>query len=383
MMRRHIPGNAASPKRRFQRAALVAAGLVCAVAGVAADEFRLFPAQGPRHLTEPGTSSEAEFRLVDLEHSSPWGGGAADFRLQTAAAPEAPQEPPPSLAAAPPAPAPRLFTTGTILWSAGTVLGGVAQGLGAPLRHGWESFHFTDEGFFGYDTYAGGADKASHFTVSSGVARLLFDVFMKEGHAVDQSFTLAFAATFLSGTAVEIMDGVSVYGFSFQDLTADFLGAASGLLIQRYCLQDLIGLRLGPAHAEVPASAAGSSEEWLGHGYSDEIYAADLKLRGLVSRLNGKPGVERFLLTSFVYYTKGFGWSPPLPSRYQEMGFELGIDFTAILKEVGLTETTWWGQGLYAFFNFFRIPYTQIGAYYNLTNHKWHGPGAPYRYQSP
>ena len=383
MMRRKFPGNAASLKRRLQRAMLLAAALCAVAAGAAADEFRLFPspAPAPRYFTRLDAGGEGGLRLVDLENSYPWGGGEAGFRFQ-AAAPEAgdSEEPPPSPPTAPPSRAPKLFTTGTTLWTVGTVLGGALQGLGAPLQYGWESFHFVDEGWFSWTTYAGGADKASHFLVSSGVSRLLFEVYLKQGHTTEQSFALAFAAAFGAGTAVEIMDAVSVYGFSFQDLTADFLGSAAGVLIQRYCLQDLIGLRLGPAHAEIPPEAAGTSEESLGASYSDEIYAADLKLGGLVSRLHGKPGIERFFLTSFVFFTKGFGWAPPLPSRYQEVGFELGINFPAILKEVGVTEETWWGQGLYAFFNFFRIPYTQIGAYYNLRNHKWYGPGAPYHY---
>jgi hypothetical protein len=380
MIRKAIPGKAAPLKRRLRRVSLLGAALAFVAAFAPGDELRLFgtPAPGPRYFTRPDT----ELRLLDLENSYPWGGGGGDFRLLSASAPDAAeaQEPLPAPQTAAPAPAKKLFTTGTILWSAAVVLGGAGQGLGAPLQYGWEPFHLKDEQWFGWDTYAGGADKASHFLVSSGVSRLLFEVFTKQGHSADESFALAFGATLMAGTAVELLDAVSVYGFSFQDWTVDILGTTAGLLIQRNHLQDLIGLRLGPANAEIPASAVGSSEESLGASYSDEIYATDLKLGGLVSRLHGKPGVERFFLTSFVFFTKGFGYAPPLPSRYQEVGFELGINFPAILKEVGVTEETWWGQGLYAFFNFFRIPYTQVGAYYNLRNHKWYGPGAPYHY---
>ena len=42
---------------------------------------------------------------------------------------------------------------------------------------------------------------------------------------------------------------------------------------------------------------------------------------------------------------------------------------------MGVQETTWWGKGLYAFFNFFRIPYTQVGAYYNLSEPQVVRPG--------
>jgi hypothetical protein len=134
------------------------------------------------------------------------------------------------------------------------------------------------------------------------------------------------------------------------------------------------------ANTDIPPEAVGSSEAYLGRSYSDEIYAADLKLGGLITRLHGKPGISRFFLTSFVYFTKGFGYQPPLPTRYQELGVELGLNFPEILKAVGVNDTTWWGTGLLAVFNFFRIPFTQVGIYYNLHDHKWYGPGAPYHY---
>ena len=142
-------------------------------------------------------------------------------------------------------PAPRLFTTSTTLVTAGTLVGGFLQGLGAPLQYGWKSFHTTDEGWFGRDTYVGGADKVSHFIISSGVSRAIYEAYIAQGHTVDQSFNLAFATAFMAGAFVEIMDGVSVYGFSFQDLTVDALGSAAGLLIQRNHLEDMLGLRLG------------------------------------------------------------------------------------------------------------------------------------------
>ncbi len=265
--------------------------------------------------------------------------------------------------------------------SAAVVLGSAAQGLGAPLQYGWVDFHTTNEGFFSRDTYAGGADKASHFVISSGAARALYDVYTRyQGHSPDESFTLALATTFMGGLAVELLDGASVYGFSFQDLTADALGSTAGALIQRNHLQDLLGLRLGMADTDIPAWAVGSSEATLGRSYSDEIYLADLKLGGLITRMHGNPGIARFFLTSFTFFTKGFGYAPPLPSRYQEIGFELGLNIPEILKAVGVKESTWWGAGLLAIFNFFRVPFTQVGVYYNLFNHKWYGPGAPYHY---
>jgi uncharacterized protein YfiM (DUF2279 family) len=382
MIASKIRGRAAPSGKRLLWTVLLAAAPVAVAISAEAGQFHLFPASPPPSpaLTELDSGSEQGAQIIDFERSYPWSGrGGADLRMQAAPPPDMgdPQEAPPPPPAAPPQ---KLFTTGTTLVTAGTLLGGALEGLGAPLQYGWVGFHFTDEGWFGRDTYAGGADKASHFIVSSGVSRMLYEAYTHQGHLADQSFTLALATAFLTGTFVEVMDGVSDYGFSFQDLTADALGSTAGVLIQRNHLQDLLGLRLGMANTEIPPEAVGSSEASLGRSYSDEIYAADLKLGGLITRLHGKPGISRFFLTSFVFFTKGFGYQPPLPTRYQEVGVELGLNFPEILRAVGVNDTTWWGTGLLAVFNFFRIPFTQVGIYHNLHDHKWYGPGAPYHY---
>jgi len=379
-----IRGGAAPVTMRLRRAVLLAATVAAGAAAARAEEFRLFPQEAarPRFYTSSVWGTGPERRLLDLDGSYPWDGGAA-FPIQsddTEASSGGSDEPPPPPPPEQPSPPKKLFTKGTTLWTVAALLGGVGQGIGAPIKYGTQSWHFTDEGYFGYDTYAGGADKASHFVISSGVSRLLFEAYKAQGLTVDQSFNLSLAVTLIDGILVETGDAVTVYGWSWQDLTADFLGATAGLFIHRYGLRDLIGLRVGSTFNDIPAWAVGSSQESLGSSYNDEIFTADLRLGGLITRLHGKPGIARFFLTSFVYYTRGFGYQPPLPSRYQECGVELGIDFPAILKAVNVPEDKWWGQGLYAFFSFFRIPFTQIGVYYNFKNKKWYGPSAPYHY---
>ena len=365
--------------RGLSAGTVLGALLLIKAAPLSAGELRLFAnsGAGPRYAV-PASENDDALRLVDLEHSYPWSGGAS---LDLGLVAQDPQEAMKSPESAPETVAPKKFwNTTTTLWTAAALLGGVGQGIGAPIKYGTNSWHFIDEKYFQYDTYAGGADKASHFIVSSGVSRLLYDVYIQNGQPVDKSFWIAFATTLTAGIFVETGDAVTVYGWSWQDLTADFLGDLSGLLIHRYGLEDTIGLRLGPAGGDVPASAVGSSEESLGSSYNDEIYTVDLKLGGVIQKLHGNPGFARFFLVSMAYYTRGFGYQPPLPSRYQSLGVELGINFPAILDELKVPKDKWWGLGLYEFFNFFRIPYTQVGTYYNFKTKKWYGPSAPYHY---
>ncbi len=383
--------NGTSMKLRLRRATWLSAAILAASVGARAEELRLFPdtAAAPRDPAAEPEAVEPRLRLLDVEHAYPWNAGRTDPGVELAALADTyafrdaadgaggSQEPPPPSVKTP---APKLFTTSTTILTAAALVGGFMQGLGAPLQYGWKSFHTTDEGWFSRTTYVGGADKISHFIISSGVSRALFEAYIAQGHTVDQSFNLALGTAFMAGAFVEIMDGVSVYGFSFQDLTVDALGSAAGLLIQRNHLEDMLGLRLGLATTDIPLQYVGSSVETLGHSYNDEIYAADFKPAGLVRRLGGKPGFERFFLTSFVYFTRGFGYDAPLPTRYQEVGFEVGLNFPEILRAVGVDEKTWWGTGLQAIFQFFRFPFTQVGVYYNLYDHKWYGPGAPYHY---
>jgi hypothetical protein len=367
--------------RGLPAAALAAVALFAAPTVARAGELRLFPesALRPRYAV-PLAAEEDALRLVDIEHSYPWsGGGSLDLGFDAPDPQEAPKPAKDAPEAAPPPPK-KFWNTTTTLWTIGGLLGGVGQAIGAPIKYGTNSWHFIDEKYFQYDTYAGGADKASHFVVSSGVARLLYDIYIENGQPVEKSFWVAFAATLTAGIFVETGDAVTVYGWSWQDLSADLLGTASGLLIHRYGLEDTIGLRLGPAGGDVPASVVGSSVESLGSSYNDEIYTVDLKLGGTVRRLHGDPGISRFFLVSMAYFTRGFGYQPPLLTRYQSLGVELGINFPAILEELKVPKDKWWGLGLYEFFNFFRIPYTQIGTYYNFKTKKWYGPSAPYHY---
>ncbi len=369
--------------------ALAAAMIACG-ARASAEGFSLFAPAPAR----PASTGELDTRggLVDLEHSYPWGAGAADeerwFERGIGDLPAAAEADPASAPARrcvifqcvsgtrpPPA---KVFTTPVALWTASAELIGIINAAQAPLRYGAQSFHFTDEGFFQTWTYSGGADKASHFTVSANVAGLLYDAYRLNGLSKDQSFGLSLASTVLAGVIVEIGDGISPYGFSAQDLTADTLGSLAAVVVKRYGLDDLIWFSLGKVATTVPISDGTAS---LGSDYSNEMYDLNLQLAGLAPRFHAKPGIERFFLFSFAYFTKGYGYDPPLPGRYQEIGLEIGLNFEEILKAVGVSDSTWWGDTLLRAVRFFRIPYTQIGAYYNLTNGKWYGPGAPYHYQ--
>jgi hypothetical protein len=278
------------------------------------------------------------------------------------------------------APASKVFSMPVTLWTIAGVLVGIADGIEGPIHYGVHPFHFTDESYFQYWTYGGGSDKVSHFVISATAAGLLYDAYRLNGLSDAQAFGLSFATSVVGGALVEVGDGLTPYGFSAQDWTADALGSLAGVLIKRGHLDDTLNFSLGRwLQVTIPPEIT-QGRPLFGIDYSQEIYTMNLKLGGFLPRVHANPGFARFFQFSFAYLSKGFGYDPQLDSRYQEVGFEFGLDFQAILKAFGIDDSTWWGDTLQRMFGFLRIPYTQVGAYYNLRNGRWYGPGAPYGY---
>lgn len=228
-------------------------------------------------------------------------------------------------------------------------------------------FHVTHEGWFGRDTYVGGADKASHFVSYYAVTRIMNEYNLAFGASRDQAPLLAAGVSVLAGLATEIGDGTNRYGFSWEDLTMDTLGAAAGLAVLHFRVADLIGFRYGL----VPYPE--TDQFGLGKDYSAEIYAADLKIAGLGHRMHFNPGPARFLLLSTTYGTKGYPYSPP-EVRQRQVGIELGVNFGEVLTVLGVPRQKWWGVVLYTLFDIIRIPYTAWGFRYDLNGKTWYGP---------
>ncbi|HEY6929379.1 MAG TPA: DUF2279 domain-containing protein [Thermoanaerobaculia bacterium] len=293
----------------------------------------------------------------------------------------------------PASPRPPLFDQ----WTTVVFLGGtfIATPIAGYLqwwkRADSEPWHFANERWFQADTYAGGSDKMSHFYYGTIGEEALTAAYLKLGHPADQARLLAFLNTALAAVVVELGDGFTTYGFSWEDATATTAGAAASALVGAHDLRDTIGFRFGflptaeplpssgPPHA-APPSAPESRMQPLAlqsaqiqPGYTYEIYTADLKLAGFLPRLKVRPGFARYFLFSATYNTRGYTEAPP-EFRQRNIGIEIGINFAEICRGLGLSEQTWWGQSIIQFFEHFRVPYTGWGIRYDLNAGKWHGP---------
>jgi hypothetical protein len=261
---------------------------------------------------------------------------------------------------------PHTFWIGVVSFA--TIAGSAYNSFGDGANQKW---HFTNEGWIGQNTYAGGGDKASHFVSYYIVGKLLAGVNEELGMRPDPAALLGAGVSAFAGFVTELGDGRGRYGFSYEDMVTDFLGAAASLAISRYGLDDLIGFRAGlvPAPTAVCCPYGG-----IGKDYTQEIYTADLKFAGLGERAKFNPGPARFLMFSVSYSAKGYPYADPAV-RERQVGFELGVNFGEILRVIGVPRDKWWGKILYFGFDVLRIPYTQIGMYYDLNSGKWRGPG--------
>jgi hypothetical protein len=340
------------------RAGVLAGALAAALlAGVASAE--VLPEFAP---AAAGTGFEASFeRVLEAE------GAIAPPELAAVAFAEAEGD----LAAdetevAPPEKAPRRLWIRVV--SGATLIGSAWNSFGDGPNH---KFHFTNEGWFGRYTYAGGGDKASHVVSYYIVAKLLSGVYMELGMKKNDAALLGTGVSILAGFVTELGDGRGKYGFSYEDFVMDSVGAVSALGISYYGLDDLLGYRAGlvPTQPALCCPYGGTGKD-----YTREIYTADLKIAGLGERMKFNPGPARYLLFSISYSAKGYPYANP-GIRDRMVGFELGVNFGEVLRALHVPPDRWWSKVLYFAFDVLRIPYTQIGMYYGLNTGKWFGPG--------
>ncbi len=229
-------------------------------------------------------------------------------------------------------------------------------------------FRFADEGWFGRSTYAGGADKASHVVAFAITSRELAGVYEHLGFSKQQSVVGGFAVSVLGGLVNELGDGTNRFGFSYEDLVMDVVGAGAAALNNISGTEDLFGIRFGV----VPGPKPGRDPDSTGFGkdYSKEIYAVDLQLGGVARRL-GTLWPLRLLLLSTTYGVRGYPYGSSR-QREQLLGFEVGLNVAEVLYACNVRRDTWWGIAAHVLLDNFRIPYTQVGFRYDLHRGTFH-----------
>ncbi len=283
-----------------------------------------------------------------------------------------PQPAAPARIEVPVSPPLRLFDRKTTLVTAAVLVGSPIVGYFAWWHTSTKStFDVANERWFQRDTYSGGADKASHVFLGYISTVTLQSFYRSLDKTPAQARGLALGVMVTAGALIEIGDGFSKYGFSWEDIAANAIGAALATGLDAWSLKGTVGLRFGYVKARIPDACC----RYGGYGddYSKEVYSADLKLAGFLPRIGVRPGPARFLLLSVTYGSKGYRYSDA-PLRQRNVGLEIGLNLREALLAVGVPEKKWWGKVLLAIGTYFRVPYTSFGWHYDLNHGTWSGP---------
>jgi hypothetical protein len=305
------------------------------------------------------------------EDFHPFSGGPVSSYFPDASGSRAALAGPPALDDASAAAPPRRMLDGKTVLVSAAILAAVPIGGYALWWHGndFTHFKFAHEGWFGENTYAGGADKASHFVTTSIIGQAAVRFYRGMGHTPSDARWLSIGVVSLAGIIVEAGDGFKYGGASWEDAVTNVTGAIVGAEIEYEGWGDKVGFRYGIVPEENRGGETGPPVEH----YSQEIYTADAKLAGLLRKTSAGSGPLRFLMLSGTYATRGYRELPPA-LRERDAGIEIGLNIPEILRAAGFPEEKWWRKLIYAFFDFVRIPYTQIGWRWDLNHHEWHGP---------
>ena len=209
----------------------------------------------------------------------------------------------------------------------------------------WGESHeprMRDEGWFGQDTSFGGADKVGHLYAHYVVERMLFTAYDHLDSEPNEALIFSTTMTCVVGLMIELGDMyTSQYGFSFNDLIADYVGVFTGTLLDYSPVADsFISLTV----TYVPTDAYLDNEhgwlrgfEWV-NDYSGFKYLLNFKLAGFKNIGIDLPEFLRYIQLDVGYYTLGM-------SAYDEIGNQthdddrrnlycgISINFAEIVKD--------------------------------------------------
>lgn len=224
----------------------------------------------------------------------------------------------------------RRFRTQALIWGgAGTVL---AYGATVWWKDGRSShFRTASEGWFGEDTYTGGADKLGHAYSTYVGTRLLASAFEWAGNNRDDAVVLSAATVFGTMLAVETLDGFSErYKFSKEDMIMNAVGTGLGLLFEKNKrLDDMFDFRL---HYWPSGDAKRLNQVGPVGDYSGQTYLVVAKATGIPQLRNHN--VLRYFELAAGYGSRGFepNDGAPAPDRSRHIYFGISLNISEILR---------------------------------------------------
>lgn len=198
--------------------------------------------------------------------------------------------------------------------------------------HWWKdgltaNFRTAGEGWFGPDTYAGGADKTGHLFIGYAGTRLMARGFESLGNSPDDALWLGAAATFGTLLAIETVDGFSSkWRFSPEDLIMNAAGTGLGIFLERSPqLDELLDFRL----MYRPSQTGGRGFDPVGD-YSGQTYLLVAKASGIPALNQSAP--LRYLELAVGYGSRGYG-DAPAAQRERRVYVGVSLNLSGILDD--------------------------------------------------
>jgi hypothetical protein len=247
----------------------------------------------------------------------------------------------------------------SVAWlTAGVYAGTLAFGV-LDWNWGTTSFNFHDEGFFGRGTSHGGTDKLGH----AFSTYLLSDFFTHaiRRRAADPEWAELSGAVLGMGvmTTVEVLDGFSEHGLSWEDLVVDALGAGFS-----YLRNTVPGLR-DKVDFRVEWMPSGNVEWYRPHAdYMGQKYLLAFKLAGF-DRLEQTP--LRYVEVHAGYFARGFHREDRLDgeSKRREPYIGVGLNLQELLFGWPAVRQTTAGRIGRHTLQYVQVPYTYIAHPYD------------------
>jgi hypothetical protein len=199
-----------------------------------------------------------------------------------------------------------------------------------------------NEGWFGQDTSFGGADKAGHLYAHYVVERMLFTVYDHLDSRPNEALIFSTTMSCIVGLMIELGDMyTSQYGFSFEDLIADYVGVFAGALLDYSPIADSF---FGLTVTYVPTDAYLKNErgwlrafQWV-NDYSGFTYLMHLKLAGFKNIGIDIPEFLRYIQLDAGYYTRGMSAYDQIENRTRDddrryLYCGISINFAEIVKD--------------------------------------------------
>ena len=240
-----------------------------------------------------------------------------------------------------PEPSPWTLRGGVALGVVGTTYAAAWAFVSAAWWAGDTNPHlvFRNEGAFGMDSYAGGADKLGHFYSTYVATRMYSEIFEWGGFSRPAAMATSTLLTMAFFTAIELKDGyVPRYGFSAGDVVANTAGQAAALgLLLSPPLDEVMSIKLEyfPSFEYRQAVSRGENVN-APEDYSGQTVLLAFHLSALpAARRERAFRALRFVDVSLGYGTRGFQPVPraPEPAR-QLLSLGLSLNFQRLFDEL-------------------------------------------------